>query len=76
MKFGEPVLMGTGLDEKAREELLCKMVKLREEEQDTKKDACEDSSTLNKKTDDKMIKAERDDENKNILKDRERGGKS
>ena len=27
MKFGEPVLMGTGLDEKARKELLNKMVK-------------------------------------------------
>ena len=30
VKFGEPVLMGTGLDEKARKELLSKMVKLRE----------------------------------------------
>ena len=30
VKFGEPVLMGTGLDEEARKELLSKMIKLRE----------------------------------------------
>ena len=30
VKFGEPVLIATGLDEKARKELLSKMVKLRE----------------------------------------------
>ena len=30
VKFGESVLMGNGLDEKAREELLSKMSKLRE----------------------------------------------
>ena len=84
VKFGEPVLMGTGLDEKAREELLSKMIKLREEERKTKDDACKDSSTLNKKTDDKMTKIERDDKSKtsdmikdtNILKAREGGGKS
>ena len=35
VKFGEPVLMGTGLDEKARKELLDKMIKLRETEQKT-----------------------------------------
>ena len=29
VKLGEPVLMATGLDEKAREELLSKMVKMR-----------------------------------------------
>ena len=49
VKFGEPVLMSTGLDEKAREELLSKMIKLREEKRKTKDDACKDSSTLNKK---------------------------
>ena len=49
VKFGEPVLLGSGLDEKAREELLSKMIKLREEERKTKDDACIDSSTLNKK---------------------------
>ena len=48
VKFGEPVLMGTGLDEKARKELLDKMIKLRETEQKTKDDECKDSSTLKK----------------------------
>ena len=84
VKFGEPVLMGTGLDEKAREELLSKMIKLREEKRKTKDDACKDSSTLKRKTDDKMIKVEREDKVKtsnmikdiNILKAREGGGKS
>ena len=45
VKFGEPVLMGTGLDEKARKELLSKMVKLREMRQKTKDDECKDGST-------------------------------
>ena len=84
VKFGEPVLMGTGLDEKERKVLLRKMIKLRETEQKTEDDACKDSSTLNKKTDDKMFKVERDDKNKtsnmikdiNILKAREGGGKN
>ena len=49
VKFGEPVLMGTGLDKKARKELLGRMVKLREPEQTTEADACKDSSILNKK---------------------------
>ena len=60
------------------------MNKLRETEQKIKDDACKDSSTLNKKTDNKMIKVERDDKNKtsNMIKDikihkaREGGGKS
>ena len=38
VKFGEPVLMGTGLDGKARKELLDKMIKLRETELKTKDD--------------------------------------
>ena len=38
VKFGELVLMGTRLDEKARKELLSKMVKLREMRQKTKDD--------------------------------------
>ena len=47
------------------------MIKLRETEQKIKDDACKDSSTLNKKTDNKMIKVERDDKNKtsNMIKD-------
>ena len=57
VKFGEPLLMGTGLVEKARKELLSKLVKLRETRQRTKDDECKDGSTLKKKTDDKMIKS-------------------
>ena len=76
--------MGTGLDEKARMELLRNMIKMRETEQKTKDDASKDSSTLNKKFDDKTVKVESDDKNKtsnmikdmNILKAREGGGKS
>ena len=48
VKFGEPVLMGTGLDEKAKKELLSKMVNLRETRQKTKDDECKDGSTLKK----------------------------
>ena len=84
VKFGEPVLMGTGLDEKARKELLSKMVELRETRQKTKDDECKDGSTLKKKTDDKIIKVEGEDKIKisnmikstNILKARAGGGKS
>ena len=47
VKFGEPVLVGTGRDEKARKELLSKMIKLRETGQKTKEDAFKDSFTLN-----------------------------
>ena len=61
VKFGEPVLMGTGVDKKARKELLSKMIKLRETKQKTKDDECKDSSTLKQKTDDNMIKFERED---------------
>ena len=84
VKFGEPVLMATGLDEKARKELLSKMVKLRETRQKTKDDECKDGSTLKKKTDDKIIEIEGEDKIKtsnlirstNILKARAGGGKN
>ena len=59
VKFGEPDLMGTGLDEKARKELLSKMVKLRETRPKTKDDECKDSSTLKQKTDDKIVEGVR-----------------
>ena len=49
MKFGEPVLMATALDEKARQELLEKMISLREPKQKTDANPCKDSSTLKKK---------------------------
>ena len=60
-ELGEPVLMGTGLDEKARGELLSKMVELRKAPQKTKEDECKDSSTLKQKTVNKIIKGVRGD---------------
>ena len=84
VKFGEPVLMATGLDEKAREELLSKMVKLKETRRKTKDDECKDGSTLKKRTDDKINKIEGEDKIKtsnmikstDILKARAGGGTS
>ena len=84
VKFGEPLLMGTGLDEKARKELLSKVVKLRETEKKTRDDEYKVSSTLKQKTDVKMIKIVREDKVKtskiikdtNMLKAREGDGKS
>ena len=55
VKFGEPVLMATGLDEKTRKELLSKMVELREAQPTTREDECKDSSTLKQKTVDKIV---------------------
>ena len=84
VKFGETLLIGTGLDKKARKELLSKMVKLRETRQKTKDDECKHGSTLKQKTDDKMIKINEEDKFKtsimikstNILKARAGGGKN
>ena len=81
MKFGEPVLMGTGLEEKARRELLSKMVELRKASRKTKEDECKDSSTLREKTVNKIIESVREDKvgtsniikSTNILKARARG---
>ena len=72
------------MDEKARKELLDKMIKLRETEQKTKDDECKDSSTLKRKIDNQMIKIKGEDKLKtsnmikdiNILKSRVGGGKS
>ena len=72
------------IDEKARKELLSKMVKLRETRQQTKDDECKHGSTLKRKTDDKMVKINEEDKFKtsimikstNILKARAGGGKS
>ena len=61
VKFGEPVLMGTGLEEKARGELLSKMVELRKTSKKTREDKCKDSSTPKQKTDNKIIKYTRGD---------------
>ena len=70
VKFGEPVLMGTGLEEKARGELLKKMVELRKTPLKTKEDECKDSSTLKQKTVNKIIESVRGDkvETSNIIK--------
>ena len=72
--------MRTGLEEKARGELLSKMVELRKASLKTK----EDSSTLKLKTVNKIIETVRGDKvetsniikSTNILKDRAGGGKS
>ena len=84
VKFGEPVLMATGLDKKARRELLSKMVELRKAPLKTKENECKDSSTLKQKTVNKRVEGVRGDKvetsniNKstNILQARAGGGKS
>ena len=84
VKFGAPVLMGTGLEEKARGELLSKMVELRKASRKTKEDKWKDSSTLKQKTSNKIIEHVRGDKvgtsniikSTNILKARAGGGKS
>ena len=55
VRFGEPLLIGTGLDEKARKELLSKLVELRNSRSKTREENCEDSSTRRQKTVDKMV---------------------
>ena len=55
VKFGEPQLMGTSLDEKARKELLSKLVELRKARSTTRDDECKGSSTLKQKTVDKIV---------------------
>ena len=68
MEYGDEVwgtcLIGIGLDEKARKELLEKMISLREPKQKTEANPCNDSSTLNEKIDDNGIKIGMDDKNK------------
>ena len=55
VRFGEPLLIGTGLDEKARKELLSKLVELRNSRSKTREEKCEDSSTQKQKTVDKIV---------------------
>ena len=45
--------MATGLDEKARGELLEKTVRLRKQKQSTEEKSCKDSTTPNEKTEKK-----------------------
>ena len=70
VKFGEPILMGTGLEGKARGELLSKMFELRKAPRKTREDKCKDSSTPKQKTDDKIIEHVRGDKigTSNIIK--------
>ena len=67
VKFGEPVLMGTGLEERARGELLSKMVELRKASLKTKEDECTDSSTLKQKTVNKIIESVRGIKSKLVI---------
>ena len=84
VKFGEPLLMGTGLDEKARKELLNKLIELRKSRSKTSDEKCEDSSTLKQKTVDKIVDNIKGDKvgtsnmikSTNILKAQAGGGKS
>ena len=84
VKFGEPLLMGTGLDEKARKELLSKLVELRKARSRTRDDKCKDSCTLKLKTVVKIVDDVKGDKfgtsnmikSINILKARAGGGKS
>ena len=84
VKFGEPVLMSTGLDENARGELLSKIVELRKAPPKIKEDECKNSSTLKQKTVNKIVEGVRGDKvetseiikSTNILKARAGGGKS
>ena len=61
VKFGEPVLMAIELDEKARKQLLSKMVELREAQPKTREDEFKDSSTLEQKNVDKIVEGVRGD---------------
>ena len=67
VKFGEPVVMGTVLEEKARGELLSKMIELRKTSRKTKEDECKDSSTLKQKTVNKIIEGVRGDRSKLVI---------
>ena len=84
VKFGEPLLIGTGLNEKARKELLSKLVELRRAQPTTRDDECKGSSTLKQKTVDKIVEGVKGVKvgtsnmikSINILKARAGGGKS
>ena len=84
VNFGEPLLMGTSLDEKARKELLSKLVELRKAQPTTRDDECKGSSTLKQKTVDKIVEGVKGDKvgtsnmikSINILKARAGVGKS
>ena len=84
VKFGEPILLPTGQDENAREELPSEMVHMRETRTNIDPKPCKNSSTLKQKNESKKFKTESDDKDKpnsiakdiNIPKTREEGCKS
>ena len=49
VEFGEPIFMSTGLDKDASEELLIKLVHMRETRPNTEPKSCKDRSTLKKR---------------------------
>ena len=67
VEFGEPIMMGTGLDKAAREYLLNKVVHIRETRPNAEPKPCKDSSTLKKKKERKEVKAKSRDKDKSIF---------
>ena len=65
--LGEPLLTATGLDEKAREELLGKMITMRETKQSTEHESCTKNSTLKEKIENKRFKTKIDDKYEPII---------
>ena len=67
VEFGEPVLMATGLDEKAREDLLSKMYHMHETRANNEPKYCKGSFTLKKKSENKKVKNKIEDKDKPII---------
>ena len=67
VEFGEPILIGTGLDKEARGELLSTMILIQETRPNTKPGSCKNSSTLKKKKEKKNVKTKSDDKYKPLL---------
>ena len=66
MKFGEPILMEIGLDKVAREELLSKMIHIRETRPNVATRLSKNSSTLKRKSESKKAKTKMSKKNKPI----------
>ena len=65
MGCGVSILMGTGLDKEAREELLSKMIHIRETRPNTEPRSSKDSSTL--QIENKKVKTKSEDHDKPTL---------
>ena len=63
--FGVSILMGTGLDKEAREELLSKMIHIRETRPNTEPRSSKDSSTL--QIENKKVKTKSEDQDKPFI---------